>query len=119
MIHYPFPYWSIIPPTTGIIPPTGTVDSTSSTTTFTFDGVNYQEELDKLRKDVEELKMALGKNQKAAEPKHDVLVEINGVVEGLQDPDTFTHEFIKWVESKGYNFAGSIGPYYNDDDNEE
>jgi hypothetical protein len=106
MIHYPFPYWSIIPPTTGIIPPTGTVDSTSSTTTFTFDGVNYQEELDKLRKDVEELKMALGKNQKAAEPQH-------------QDPDTFTHEFIKWVESKGYNFAGSIGPYYNDDDNEE
>lgn len=44
------------------------------------------------------------------------MIEIDGVVIGPSDPDTFTRQFIKWVESEGYSFAGSIGPFNEEDD---
>ena len=45
------------------------------------------------------------------------MIEVNGVVDGPKDPDTFTDEFLQWIESKGWIFAGGIGPYKDDDDN--
>lgn len=46
------------------------------------------------------------------------MIEISGVIESDEpiDPDTFLTEFIEWVESKNYRFAGIIKPY---DDNDE
>lgn len=44
------------------------------------------------------------------------MITIDGVVEGPKDPDTFTTEFLQWIESKGYIFAGGIGDYNEEDD---
>jgi len=36
--------------------------------------------------------------------------DINGSVHADVDEETFNDEFLKWVESKGWNFAGVTKP---------
>ena len=45
-------------------------------------------------------------------------INIDGIVtvpEGI-DADKFSDEFIEWLESKGYTFGGSIGPYKEEEE---
>lgn len=49
------------------------------------------------------------------------MIEIDGIIDPKGkplDPDTFIDKFIEWIESNGWEFAGGIGPYndenYND-----
>lgn len=35
---------------------------------------------------------------------------VNGMIGTNVDEDTFNNEFLKWVESKGWEFTGVISP---------
>lgn len=46
------------------------------------------------------------------------MIEIDGLIDPNGkplDPETFCTEFLQWVESKGWYFAGGIGPYKDED----
>lgn len=46
-------------------------------------------------------------------------IRIEGVITATVDPDTFTDEFLDWLESRGWMFGGGIGPYYENEDNDD
>lgn len=45
-------------------------------------------------------------------------IRIEGIITAPVDISTFTTALLKWVESKGYTYAGSIGPFYDNEDND-